>query len=368
MNIWVDAKNPALYSSGISTWLETMLNDVDAGIKKQITLVYPRISDRAIYPEMDIARISLPWFSFLPKRVSQIIYDNFTFRIFARIKRPSVIFSPYFDVIMPRNIPSVISIHDICYLEAAQYYSRAQRAYFNSAMFRNMRRAKQFVTVSQTSRDELVKTLGLSSSAIHLVTNQPNQVFSDYAPSASEITQFRNRFEIGSKLVLYSSGYENRKNIPNLLKAFKLLSNLHPEIHLLVTGKQQSKWASIIAEDVDLKRNISFLGFLSETEMKIAYSAVNAVVFPSMSEGLGMASLEAMETGTALACSDLPIFRELAANYAIFFDPTDPAAIAAGIKEATAMGPQPPRKFDPTVRLHALSTLWKSISSLGSES
>jgi glycosyltransferase involved in cell wall biosynthesis len=68
------------------------------------------------------------------------------------------------------------------------------------------------------------------------------------------------------------------------------------------------------------------------------YTAADLVVYPSLSEGFGRAGIESMSVGTPLACSDIPVFREVASNYAEFFDPNDPLEIADAILRAAQTG------------------------------
>jgi glycosyltransferase involved in cell wall biosynthesis len=73
---------------------------------------------------------------------------------------------------------------------------------------------------------------------------------------------------------------------------------------------------------------------LSEEEIQLAYAAADAVVYPSLCEGFGRVCLEAMEAGTPLACSDLSVMREVADDYACWFDPYDIGSIVAAIEKA----------------------------------
>jgi len=83
-----------------------------------------------------------------------------------------------------------------------------------------------------------------------------------------------------------------------------------------------------------LLSRVVFSGFLTNQELKTAYLAADMVVSPSLSEGYGRSCLEALATGTPLACSDIPVFHEVAEGHAFYFDPHHPHLIAAGIEQA----------------------------------
>ena len=64
------------------------------------------------------------------------------------------------------------------------------------------------------------------------------------------------------------------------------------------------------------------------------YRRAAAVVFPSLYEGFGLPPLEAMACGCPVAASNAGSLPEVVGDAAVLFDPTDVAAIAAGVVEA----------------------------------
>ena len=76
------------------------------------------------------------------------------------------------------------------------------------------------------------------------------------------------------------------------------------------------------------------LGFISNSNLKIAYESVDVVVYPSRSEGFGRSCIEAMYTNTPLACSNIEVFKEVAADYPKYFNPLDHLDISEKIKLA----------------------------------
>ena len=338
MTIWVDGKNPALYSSGISHWLHDLLHDFDPNLLSDIQLILPKISKARIYPDLKLRSVDLWWPLALPRKIGHLLYDNILFGRAAKKTKPSVIFSPYFDVLMPRSIPSVITIHDLCYIEAAESYPFFQRTYFNIQMKRNLRRAKKVVTVSQSSKNLLVSLAGVSAERIIVVENTLSSEFSEHEPTHAEISELRRRIGPATHYVLYTGGFENRKNIPNLLQALKELNRDSLKVILVVSGNQEKQWVAQLGSDSSLLGSLYFTGYLSNRDLKIAYLACDAVVAPSLSEGFGRSCLEAITTGTPLACSDIPVFREVAGAHGIYFDPKKSEQIASGIQRAIDQG------------------------------
>lgn len=68
------------------------------------------------------------------------------------------------------------------------------------------------------------------------------------------------------------------------------------------------------------------------------YTSADCFVFPSLVEGFGIPLLEAARCGCPIACSDIPVFREILPRGCRYFDPRSPAAIAASVAECLAAG------------------------------
>jgi glycosyltransferase involved in cell wall biosynthesis len=197
----------------------------------------------------------------------------------------------------------------------------------------NAKRSNLIITVSQTSRNQISNYLNIPESKIVVLPNFIDEEFNSYRPSRIEIEKFRSKYADFEKIILYTGGFENRKNIPMLLSAMNTLNTTSSRICLLVTGIETDKWIAAIA-DADLARNyVSFLGSLTNPALKVAYKSVDAVVYPSLSEGFGRSCIEAMACQTPLICSNIPVFREVAGDYPHYFDPSNLQSLVSAVKE-----------------------------------
>ena len=59
---------------------------------------------------------------------------------------------------------------------------------------------------------------------------------------------------------------------------------------------------------------------------------------PTRFEGFGLPVLEAMARGVPVACSELPVLREVAGDAAVYFDASDPRSLADAIRTAITEG------------------------------
>jgi glycosyltransferase involved in cell wall biosynthesis len=62
---------------------------------------------------------------------------------------------------------------------------------------------------------------------------------------------------------------------------------------------------------------------LNENQLFYAYSKAAVLIFPSLAEGFGLPTVEAMSMGCVPVLSDIPCFREIGADGALYFEPMD---------------------------------------------
>jgi glycosyltransferase involved in cell wall biosynthesis len=338
MVIWVEAKNPALYSGGISLWMRNVVEILVHEQDQQVVLVGPNSDKTKIKFGIEIKTLNVLWLERLPRKINHLLYDFFAFRFLAYARRPGLIFSPYFDVAFPKSIPSIVTVHDLCFLEVPALYPSLQVKYYTRALKRSLSRAEYVVTVSEATRNAISSRGLFPIDKVLVLGNYLGKEFLQHSPTRTKITELRQTFGNSPLLILYTGGFENRKNLNNLIDSLRILEEKGLAFAFVVTGHFEQDWSRLILEMDWLKRSTHFVGHLDQTQLKDLYAAADVVVYPSLSEGFGRACIESMSVGTPLACSDIPVFREVASNYAEFFDPNDPLEISEAIIRAAQTG------------------------------
>jgi glycosyltransferase involved in cell wall biosynthesis len=349
----IDVKNLALYSGGIAAHSRIL---IAAWIARR-----PEVSFSLIGPGFDHSflrqlsnwrHVEVKWPERLPRPMRHPVYDNLLFPRAVRAANPQVLFTPYHDVRLPRpgsGIRSVMIVHDTCLEDLPDLYPRRVRLYYLAMLRVNLRRAAHVLTDSEASREALVKRYTLARDRLSVV---PSAAAADFSPAHVDpamLRQIRERYQ-GTRMLFYPSGSDPRKNIARLLRAFQALLADGTQWRLVATGAMDAGWqAHLAGTSPELHRRMDFLGRLDERAVQTYYAAADAVIYPSLCEGFGRLCLEAMCMGAPLACSDLPVLREVAGTYAHYFDPLDPDSIAAAIRDAcTGERPAPrrDRRFD----------------------
>jgi alpha-1,3-rhamnosyl/mannosyltransferase len=124
---------------------------------------------------------------------------------------------------------------------------------------------------------------------------------------------------------------ESKKNIQNLIKGYAQLAD--KSWPLVLAGRPGNFGYEEILELAAAVSNIRFLGYIPQTDYAPLLAAASLFVFPSKFEGFGIPVLEAMGSGVPVACSDLPVLREVAGDSAVFFNPDESRAIAGALQQ-----------------------------------
>lgn len=112
--------------------------------------------------------------------------------------------------------------------------------------------------------------------------------------------------------LLYVGRIAKRKGIDFLIRSMPNVVQMIPDAQLFVGGKGEclEKMKSLVSQ-LNLKRNVTFLGFVPEEQLNILYNQAQCVVVPSVFEGFGISAIEALAAGTRVVGTDTDGIREI---------------------------------------------------------
>jgi glycosyltransferase involved in cell wall biosynthesis len=131
---------------------------------------------------------------------------------------------------------------------------------------------------------------------------------------------------------LFVGHREQYKNFQIVLEAM-LKPDWPSGLFLHVVGPPLSGNEEALIRFYGLTDRIYCLGRLSEEKLRREYQGAACFIFPSLLEGFGLPILEAQANGSPVVCSDIPVFREVAAGAAAFFDPHSAAQLAETVAD-----------------------------------
>jgi len=350
MKIAIDCKNQVLYGGGIAQWISDILPSFLERFKEdEIILISPNCISANKLTSYGRKIKLVSWPKKLPLSIKHGLYDNLFFPKAISDIKPDLIFSPYHDVRMPHKIPYIITVHDLCYDDVPDTYSKFLRVYRKWLLNKNLKRAYHIITVSKTTQNHLINKRQVHKNSVSIVPNSLSAEFLVPHLSQTNIENWKKDYDLfstGNYLLLYTGGIESRKNLLNLFYSLGLLWDHGEKITLLITGNSDQRWNQLFSKRINSMEQVKFLGRLTVEQLHIAYESVDAVVYPSLCEGFGRVCIEAMACGTPLACSDLPVFREIAGKYPYYFNPFDIKDMASAILQVCKAGKQIPHIDD----------------------
>lgn len=251
--------------------------------------------------------------------------------LLARQERPDVVHAVYF---LPplTGLPTVLTVHDISFERFPEFFSR--RALVRDRLFlrASARAASRVITVSETSRRDLVELYRLPEDRVIAI---PNGVGHGFRPR--EETAWA-PYPGGRPLRVLAVGtLQPRKNLLRLLDALIVVGREIP-IRLRVVGPDGHQ-AAAIRQRLSTSVETDIVGWLDDDELADEYRRADLFAYPSIYEGFGLPVIEAMASGTPVVTTTGGSLPEVAGEAALLVDPYDVAALADAIRRIAEDGP-----------------------------
>jgi alpha-1,3-rhamnosyl/mannosyltransferase len=187
---------------------------------------------------------------------------------------------------------------------------------------RVMRRADGLISISESTRSDAVRLLGLDPAKIQVIYPGIAEPFFKATPACG----------LSRPYILFVGTIEPRKNVDTLLDAYALLPlALRAEFDLVLAGPVG--WANprTLARLRSGEGGVRYLGYVPEEELPGLTAGATVFVYPSLYEGFGLPLGQAMAAGVPLVTSNVSSMPEVAGDAALLVDPRSPAEIAAAM-------------------------------------
>ena len=235
---------------------------------------------------------------------------------------------PYFGPPLRSRVPVVATVHDLIPMLLPAYRGNPMVRLYTALAARGARRARRILTDSDASRADVLRLLGGNPARVERVYLAADAAFRPQTEEA--IAQARAQWGLPEPFALYLGGFDQRKNVPLLLKALKESEGRWP---LVIAGKLPARDSAFapdprrVARELGVTARVRFLGWIEEADKPALLAAAALFVFPSEYEGFGLPVLEALACGTATLTTRVSSLPELAGNAAALVPPDDAAAL-----------------------------------------
>lgn len=201
-------------------------------------------------------------------------------------------------------------VHDLMSLENPENYSFLSKIILY-LFFYKIRKYNKIITVSETTKQKIVKFLKISSEKIEVVS--PG-IDLENIKKSNENIDLKKRFNIVKPFILYLGALRVNKNIDKVIELFYLYKkNKKNDLNLVIAGKKNQEYIKLkkLVEKYQLDKDVIFTDYITDEEKKELYKKAEAFLLFSSSEGFGIPLIEAMAFNVPILASDIDIFREI---------------------------------------------------------
>lgn len=244
----------------------------------------------------------------------------------------------FFNYIVPPFVrgKTVVTVHDLTYITHPETMDRKTRIILKMTAKRSMKRADKIIAVSQFTKSEIIKYLGIAPEKIEVIYNAVDLTLyrDDFMPA--DIERVKEKYGIEGDYFFYLGTLEPRKNLERLINAYAVLLAKHKKLPLMVIAGKKGWLYEKIFEDVrqlNIEDKIIFTDYVPTEDAPILMNGAKAFLFPSLYEGYGMPVIEAMACGTPVLTSDCSSLPEVAEGCAVMIDPLSVESLTNGLEQ-----------------------------------
>lgn len=316
MRIGIDAR--LINESGIGRYIKNLLIELQEIDTNNEYIIFLRGKDLSKYVFKD--------------NFKKIEADFAWYGVAEQIKFPPLIYSQKIDLMhFPHfNIPIlfrgkfVVMIHDLIH----QHHNMSKSSTHGPLMFAikkigyekafkfALKRSEKIITPSNYVKTQIINEWNINEEKI-IVTYEG--VEEELLKKTVNINKSLDKYGVKKPFIFYAGNAHPHKNIDRLITAFIELKKDHPNLQLVLSGKENFFWKR--TKEKYNQKDIIYTGFISDEELVAFYKSAETYVFPSLEEGFGIPLLEAMACGCPVVSSNAGSLTEVGGDAAYYFDP-----------------------------------------------
>jgi glycosyltransferase involved in cell wall biosynthesis len=243
---------------------------------------------------------------------------------------------------------TVVTIHDLIFLRYPEYYKPIDRWIYTKKYRSACERADLVIAISEQTKQELINFFNIHEKKIRLIYQGCDPQFYNIC-SETEKKNIKALYKLPDEYILYVGTIEPRKNLLTLTKA---MASLPDHLKLVVVGRPTSYFQQIeeyICKH-HLENRIVFLPKVAFNHLPAIYQQAQVFCFPSLFEGFGIPSLEALNSKVPIVSSNSSSLPEAGGPNSLYVAPLDDHAMAQAILNAIEDKPLRERMIDEGVK------------------
>jgi glycosyltransferase involved in cell wall biosynthesis len=238
----------------------------------------------------------------------------------------------------------IMLVHDIIPKIFPQYLNNSRKKFYWNFTEKAIKNSDKIITVSKRTEKDLIKYLRIEADKI---TTNYIDVDDIYKKSISQKENSRvlKKYKLKPGYIFAGGGYEIRKNVEGLVRAYKMLLDKNKSAHflkeipkLVIYGKILPKNLALatniedLLKELNLTKKVDLLGEVPQKDLPTLFNNASIFVYPSFYEGFGMQILEAMNVGVPVVTSKNSSLPEVGGDSVLYCNPNEFSDIAMVMK------------------------------------
>lgn len=322
MKIGIDARFFGPYGKGLGRYTQKLIENLERIDNKNQYVIFLRKEN---------------WDSYTPnnKNFKKEIADYRWYSLSEQFNMPKVlkkakldlVHFPHFNVPLFYRRNFVVTIHDLILTSFPTQRAttlhpllyKIKHNVYKIIIKSAVKRAKKIITVSNFSKNELIKQFKIDPKKIVVTYEATEYVCKEVEQKNLEDIK---KFGISKPYLLYVGNAYPHKNLERLLQVFKKLKKDYQDIELVLVGKKDYFFERLQRKKEKMGLNgVIFTGYVEDEDLPNLYKNASLYVFPSLCEGFGLPPLEAMTCGVPVCSSNKSCLPEVLGNAAYYFNP-----------------------------------------------
>lgn len=229
------------------------------------------------------------------------------------------------------NIPLVLTLHDIIYMEKTYYqilkgsatkYQKFGNVYRRYIVPRIVEKSTKIITVSEFEKRRIADFFKIDGNKLKAVYNGVSSHFKKI-DDKNEVLKVKEKYNLPENFLFFLGNTDPKKNTKEVLKAFSDFCKTNNNYQLVMLDFDKSELEKILFEinDTNLINRIHLTGYVVNTDLPAIYNLSTIFLYPSLRESFGIPMLEAMACGTPVITSNTSSMPEIADDAAYIIDP-----------------------------------------------
>ncbi len=230
-----------------------------------------------------------------------------------------------------------VIVHDLLPLQFPQFFDEVVPQNFKFFLNWLFAYGDGCICVSNSVAEELrayVKQMKLALPSTFTIDASHNGISSFDQKSTVVLEDVQLFFEQNSPIFFMLGTIEPRKNHKMVLEAFEKLWARGCDYRFCIIGRigwKMDEFIKLVQNHKELGRKLMFWEGASDDVVAYTCTHASALIQASFGEGFGLPLIEASCYNLPILCSDIPVFHEVAGEFALYFDPYDSESLCQTI-------------------------------------